>query len=153
MKTLYCNKCGKPFEFIKRSKSYSDSVNCKKCGNHMYILTCERCGHSFVFLGKFKAPTVYVYCEKCEYCIEASSDYGFGPTMPAQIFKGSRLLAFIKGARTFLDANNKKIDIIIPPGPPKETPYTRVFTICPYVAKYIMDKERAEKKDASTEEQ
>ena len=69
MKTLYCNKCGKPFEFIKRSKYYSDSVN--------------------------------------------------------------------------LDANNKKIDIIIPPGPPKETPYTRVFTICPYVAKYIMDKERA----------
>ncbi len=142
MKTLYCDKCGNSFQFIKKSDFYSDSLNCKKCGNHMEVLTCEKCGHSFVFLGIRRAPTIYVYCENCEYCIEASSDYGFGPTMPAMIFKGSRLLAFIKGARTFLDANNNKLDIKIPPSPKKESLYTRIFTICPYVAKYIMDKER-----------
>ena len=142
MKTLYCKKCGKPFEFIKKSKDYYDPFDCKSCGAHMGILTCEKCGHSFVFSGVRKAPTVFIYCEKCEYCIEATSDYGFGPTIPAQIFKGSRLLAVIKGARTFLDANNNKLDIKIPPSPKKESLYTRIFTICPYVAKYIMDKER-----------
>ena len=70
--------------------------------------------------------------------------------MPAQIFKGSRLLAFVKNEHTILDANNNKLDIKIPSGPPKETSYTRVFTICPHVAKYIMDKERVENKDCST---
>ncbi|MCR5386470.1 MAG: hypothetical protein K6E69_05065 [Treponema sp.] len=88
------------------------------------------------------APTVYIYCEKCECCIEATSDYGFGPTMPAMIFKGSRMLAFIKGARTFLDGNNHKLNIKVPEKYPKESLYTRIFTICPYVAKYIMDKEK-----------
>lgn len=145
MKTLYCKKCGEPFEFIKRSKAYSDSVNCKKCGQHMNILTCERCGHSFVFSAIRKAPTIYVYCDKCEYCIEASSDYGFGPTMPAMIFKGNRMLAFIKGARTFLDADNNKLDIKVPAESPRESLYTRIFSICSYVAEAIMDKKKSRK--------
>ena len=66
--------------------------------------------------------------------------------MPAMIFKGSRLLCHIKGARTFLDANNNKLDIKVPSEISKESLYTRIFTLCPYVAKYIMDKERDEKK-------
>lgn len=146
MKTLYCDKCGKHFSFEK-SKFYSYSHNCKKCGNCMEVLTCEKCNHSFVFTGIRKGPTNYIFCDECEYCIEATSDYGFGPTMPAMIFKGSRLLCHIKGARTFLDANNNKLDIKVPLEMQKGSLYTRIFTLCPYVAKYIMDKERAEKNE------
>lgn len=146
-KTLYCKKCGKPFEFIKKSKDYYEPFDCKSCGAHMEILTCEKCGHSFVFSGVRKAPTVFIYCEKCEYCIEATSDYGFGPTIPAQIFKGSRLLAVVKGARTFYDADNNKLDIKLPPQSRKESLYTRIFSICSDVADYLMEKEKTEKNE------
>lgn len=113
----------------------------------MEILTCEKCGHSFEFSGVRKAPTVFIYCEKCEYCIEATSDYGFGPTIPAQIFKGSRLLAVVKGARTFYDADNNKLDIKLPPQSRKESLYTRIFSICSDVANYLMEKEKTEKNE------
>ena len=113
----------------------------------MEILTCEKCGHFFVFSGVRKAPTVFIYCEKCEYCIEATSDYGFGPTIPAQIFKGSRLLAVVKGARTFYDADNNKLDIKLPPQSRKESLYTRIFSICSDVADYLMEKEKTEKNE------
>lgn len=152
MKILYCDTCSEPFNLIKRSKSYSDPVDCKKCGNHIEVLTCEKCGHSFVFSGIRKAPTVFIYCEKCEYCIEATSEYGFGPTMPAIIFKGNRMLAFVKGARTYLDANNNKLDIKVPTESPRESLYSRIFSICSYVAEAIMDKERAEKNNYKVEE-
>ena len=46
-----------------------------------------------------------------------------------------------------VDANNNKLDIKVPLEMQKGSLYTRIFTLCPYVAKYIMDKERAEKKE------
>ena len=147
MKTVYCNQCGEAVQFTPSKFSSSTPATCKKCNKHLQILTCEKCGHSFLFSGVRKAPTIFIYCEKCEYCIEATSDYGFGPTMPAMIFKGSRMLAFVKGARTFLDANNNKLDIKIPLGAKRESLYTRIFSICQDVAQAIMDKEKAEKGD------
>ncbi len=141
MKTFYCDSCGEAFQFSPPQRH--ETYKCKKCKEVQVIRTCERCGHSFVVSAKkAHAPTTYFYCDNCECCIESLSDYGFGPTFPAQVFKGNRLLAFIKDENTFLDADNKKIKIKLPNEFLKESPYTRIFRICPYIAKYMMEKEK-----------
>ena len=141
MKTLYCDSCGEAFQFSPSTRD--ESYRCKKCKELQAIKTCERCGHSIVISAKKEyAPTIVFYCDKCECWIEELSDYGFGPTMPAQVFKGNKLLAYIKDENTFLDADNNEIKIKLPEEVLKGSPYTRVFRIYPYIAKYMMDKEK-----------
>ena len=72
-----------------------------------FKINCNNCNIEFEI--NYDSPenehTTYIICPKCKKQVYASSDFGFGPVWPANMYLGNKLLLTV----TFLSDNHYEI--------------------------------------------